>query len=70
MNAGSDAEGETKGVLHRFPENSTTESESSKRASAQRLATAWKAEKMLSHIQETGYGRRTLNWKWTSLVEH
>lgn len=63
---------EKKQVLPRFcfPENPRTDSESTMRASAQCLATVWKAEKMLSHIQKTGYGRRTWNLKFASPVKH
>lgn len=53
-----------------FSNNSRTASESTMRASARRLATVWKAEKMLSHIHRTGYGKRTWNLKFASPVKH
>lgn len=49
---------------------SRTDSKSTRRASAQCLATIWKAEKMFSHIHTTGYGRRTQNLKFASPVRH
>lgn len=49
---------------------SRTDLESTVRASAQCLATVWKAEKMLSPIHTTGYGRRTQNLKFASPVKH